>query len=114
MSTRVPFCIAGEGGYGPEQRLAEGRQQRLCGVDVQAARRHVRRRGLHGQHGQGEQEEEEHGDQRRRDVEQDVCGERGYKGLHAFPSNSTRDYTPFLLILQGMTLQLQGIALPPF
>ena len=24
----------------------------------------------------------------------------------------TRDYTPFLLILQGMTLQLQGIALP--
>ena len=26
----------------------------------------------------------------------------------------TRDYTPFLLILQGMALQLQGIALPPF
>ena len=26
----------------------------------------------------------------------------------------TRDHTPFLLILQGMTLQLQGIALPPF
>ena len=26
----------------------------------------------------------------------------------------TRDYTPFLLILQGMTLQLQGITLPPF
>ena len=26
----------------------------------------------------------------------------------------TRDYTPFLLILQGMSLQLQGIALPPF
>ena len=30
-----------------------------------------------------------------------------YKG---WPSNSTRDYTPFLLRLQGMTLQLQGIA----
>ena len=26
----------------------------------------------------------------------------------------TRDYTPFLLTLQGMTLQLQGITLPPF
>ena len=26
----------------------------------------------------------------------------------------TRDYTPFLLILQGMTLQLQGITLLPF
>ena len=33
------------------------------------------------------------------------CEERGYKGLH---------YTPFLLILQGMTLPLQGITLPPF
>ena len=32
-----------------------------------------------------------------------TCEERDYKGLHAF-----------LLILQGMTLQLQGIALPPF
>ena len=38
-----------------------------------------------------------------------------------FPSNITRDdppitrdCTPFLLILQGMTLQLQGIVLPPF
>ena len=26
----------------------------------------------------------------------------------------TRDYTPFLLILQGMTLPSQGITLPPF
>ena len=26
----------------------------------------------------------------------------------------TRDDTPFLLILQGMTLQLQGMNLPPF
>ena len=26
----------------------------------------------------------------------------------------TRDYTPFLLILQGMNLQLQGITLHPF
>ena len=26
----------------------------------------------------------------------------------------TRDYTPFLLTLQGITFQLQGIALPPF
>ena len=26
----------------------------------------------------------------------------------------TRDYTPFLLILQGIALQLQGFALPPF
>ena len=26
----------------------------------------------------------------------------------------TRDYTPFLLILQGMALRLQGFALPPF
>ena len=26
----------------------------------------------------------------------------------------TRDCTPFLLTLQGMALQLQGIALPPF
>ena len=26
----------------------------------------------------------------------------------------TRDYTPFLLMLQGRTLQLQGIARPPF
>ena len=41
---------------------------------------------------------------------------RDYKGLHAFPSTITRDdppitsdYTPFLLLLQGMTLQLQGI-----
>ena len=25
----------------------------------------------------------------------------------------TSDYTPFLLLLQGMALQLQGIALPP-
>ena len=25
----------------------------------------------------------------------------------------TRDYTPFLLIIQGMALRLQGIALPP-
>ena len=31
-----------------------------------------------------------------------TCEERGI----------TRDYTPFLLILQGMALQLQGIALP--
>ena len=50
-----------------------------------------------------------------------TCEERDYKGLHAFPSNITRDdppitrdYTPSLLILQGATLQLQGIALPPF
>ena len=33
-----------------------------------------------------------------------LCEERGI----------TRDCTPFLLILQGMALQLQGIALPPF
>ena len=26
----------------------------------------------------------------------------------------TRDYTPFLPILQGTTLRLQGIVLPPF
>ena len=26
----------------------------------------------------------------------------------------TRDYTSFLLILQGMSLQLEGIVLPPF
>ena len=45
-----------------------------------------------------------------------TCEERGDKGLHAFPSNVTRDdppitrdYTPFLLMLQGMTLRLQGI-----
>ena len=48
---------------------------------------------------------------------QRTCEERDYKGLHTFPSNITRDdppitrdYTPFLLILQGMTLPLQGIA----
>ena len=33
-----------------------------------------------------------------------ICKKRGI----------TRDYTPFLLILQGMTLQLQGISLTPF
>ena len=33
---------------------------------------------------------------------------------HPVKRGITRDYTPFLLILQGMTLQLQGIALPPF
>ena len=50
-----------------------------------------------------------------------ACDERDYKGLHAFPSNITRDgppitrdYTPSLLKLQGMTLQLQGTTLPPF
>ena len=32
-----------------------------------------------------------------------ACEEGDYKGLHAFPSNITRD-----------ALQLQGIALPPF
>ena len=49
------------------------------------------------------------------------CEERDYKGLHAFPFNITRDeppitrdFPPSLLILQGMTLQLQGIPLPPF
>ena len=47
--------------------------------------------------------------------------ERDYKGLHAFPSNITRDGSaitgddpPSLLILQGMALQLQGMTLPPF
>ena len=47
--------------------------------------------------------------------------QRDYKGLHAFPSTITRDdppitrdYPPSLLTLQGMTLQSQGIALPPF
>ena len=50
-----------------------------------------------------------------------TCEERDYKGLHAFPSNITRDDppitrddTPFLQTLQGMALQLQGITLPPF
>ena len=43
-----------------------------------------------------------------------ACGEGDCKGLHALPSNITRDdpagkgitrdYTPFLLILQGITL----------
>ena len=33
-----------------------------------------------------------------------ACEERG----------NPRDYTPFLLILQGMSLQSQGISLPPF
>ena len=44
-----------------------------------------------------------------------ACEERDYKGLHAFPSNITRDdppitrdYTPFLQMLQGMTLQLRA------
>ena len=43
------------------------------------------------------------------------------EGLHAFPSNITRDYPPItrdyppsLLTLQGMTLRLKGTALPPF
>ena len=52
---------------------------------------------------------------------EEACGERDYKGLHAFPSDITRDGppitrddTPFLLILQGMALQLQGITLHPF
>ena len=35
------------------------------------------------------------------------CDGGGARGI-------TRDYMPFLLILQGMTLQLQGIALSPF
>ena len=58
----------------------------------------------------------------RLDVADDgACDERDYKGLHAFPSNITRDeppitrdYTPSLLILQGVTLQLQGIILLSF
>ena len=40
-----------------------------------------------------------------------TCGERDYKGLHAFPSNITRDdppitrdFPPSLLILQGSSL----------
>ena len=35
------------------------------------------------------------------------------RGVGPVKRGITRDYTPFLLILQGMTLQLQGIALPP-
>ena len=34
--------------------------------------------------------------------------------LQAAKRGITRDYTPFLLILQGMTLQLKGMTLPPF
>ena len=45
-------------------------------------------------------------------------GLRGAGGVfgHRAPAKRgiTRDYTPFLLILQGMALQLQGISLPPF
>ena len=43
-------------------------------------------------------------DEARRDQQWAVAAKRGI----------TRDYTPFLSILQGMTLPLQGITLPPF
>ena len=58
---------------------------------------------------------DEHGVLESRGLEIELAAEAtDLAAAGAVKEGITRDYTSFLLILQGMTLQLQGIAIPPF